>query len=126
MYNIYEYELALLNKKIRCVNEKLQANEKKEGILQMRQAIVNDLIDLYQRRSRRKYFGFKRKQDLINKSKELYDFPLVCDLERNDIVWAKRKFHGRDYFFPLIIRDGQYKCLNQNYEDMYKLLLRLD
>ncbi len=123
-HNIHEYELELLNNKIHIVNRNLEADEQIEKILEMRQTIINSLSDIYISGKKRRMFKL-RKKDIISMSRIMYDLPLLKDLDKTYIVWAKKEIYGRDCFFPLKITNGQYICLNEAYEEVYRILEKL-
>lgn len=121
LYNTYEYELELLNKKIDLIQYNLETNEAIERIIQMRQVIINTLCDLYSHGKRRRKTGLKKKT-LVDMAKEMYDLPLLQDINRNDVVWGKRKIHNVDCFFPAVTENKQIKCLNEHYERVCEII----
>lgn len=121
LYNIYEYELGLLNEKINSVYNNIQANEDIEKIIHMRQTVINALIDLCKSRKKRRKTGL-RKKDILNMAQELYKLPLIQDINRDDMIWGKMKIHGIDGYFPIIVEDKQCKCLSQNFERVHEII----
>lgn len=121
LYNIYEYELGLLNEKINSAYNNIQANEDIEKIIHMRQTVINALVDLYKSRKKRRKTGLKKK-DILNMAQELYKLPLIQDINRDDMIWGKMKIHGIDGYFPIIVEDKQCKCLSQNFERVHEII----
>ena len=121
LYNVYEYELKLLNDKINSVYNNLKANADVERVIRMRQVVINALSDLYASWTRRKQTGLKKKM-IISMAQEMYELPLVEDINRDDIIWEKKRIHNVDCDFPVIIVDKQCKCLSESYERVEEII----
>lgn len=121
IYNLYEYELKLLNKKIQSINKRLQVNEDTKRILQLRHVAINALVNLYSDRKALKKLG-QNKKYIEEKYKELSDAPLLQDLEGTDIIWAKKDIGESPVYFPMKIKGGKYQFLNENYKRIYDIL----
>ncbi|MBD5450784.1 MAG: hypothetical protein HDR28_11720 [Lachnospiraceae bacterium] len=123
-YNVYEYELKLLNENILRVNEQLQANDDIEKVLRLRQAIIDVLINLYNNRKKLKKARVSKK-NVDEMYKTLYALPLIQELEEKDVIWAQVDVCGVKKCFPVKIEGGRYKCLTENYEKVYEMLQRI-
>lgn len=121
LYNVYEYELQLLNDKIISAYNNLQANKEIERVIHMRQVVIHTLSDLYTSWTRRRQTGLKKKM-LVSMVQEMYELPLVEDINRDNIVWEKKRIHNIDCDFPVIIVDKQCKCLSENYERVEEII----
>lgn len=120
-YNIYEHELELLKEKISFVYKNLEIDESGEKILKRRKEIINLLTDLY---VNGKKYRFKRRK-LISMAQALYGLPILQDLQEAEVAWARINVCGAKVFYPLVIEDGEYKFVNENYEKVYKMLQNL-
>lgn len=123
-YNMHQYELRLLNQKIYFVNEKLCANEEIVKTLEMRQAIVNVLAEIYGSRRKRKKYKLKKKA-IDNMVQTLYKLPLLEIGDKTHPIWAKIKIYKGEYFFPVRIENGEYICFNENYQKVYEVLQKI-
>lgn len=123
-YNMHQYEVRLLNKKIHLVNKKLCANEEVIKILEMRQAIVNVLADIYGSRRKRKKYKLK-KNEINNMVQILYKLPLLEIGDKVHLIWAKRKIGESKYFFPVRIEKGEYICFNESYQKVDEILQQI-
>lgn len=121
IYNLQEYELKLISKKILLLNEQLQITADIEKALQLQHLIAHELGALYSDRRRLRKAKL-RKKNILELYKELYtSFPLQ-ELGATDIIWAKINGYKSNISFPLKIENGEYHFLNESYKKIYEIL----
>lgn len=124
IYNLYEYELEMLNKKIQSINDHLNTDKDIQRILQLRHAIIHALVILYKDRKTLWKKGWKKK-DIMEKYKQVNEAPLLQGLKKTNIIWETRDICGSRVFFPMKEEGESRQHLNETYKMIDELLQKM-